>query len=51
MPRKNPRVYKRRLSLKEICLRAGISRKQYVMLRKELKKKIGEKEVNLKIES
>ena len=50
MPRRQPRTYRRRLSLKEICYRAGIGPKQYIMLRRELKKQTKELEVKLKIE-
>jgi hypothetical protein len=46
--RKNPRTYKRRHDLKEICRRSGISMKQYAVLRRNLKE-IG-KEVKLQIE-
>lgn len=49
MPRKNPRTYERRLSLKEICRKSGISMRHYAILRRNLKKRIKNEEVKLQI--
>jgi len=50
VPRKNPRQYKRRLSLKEICRNAGISPREYAFLYKEMKRKLKGKWAKLEIE-